>query len=50
LLRDEDVIVAAREDAVALVDRDPTLSSYDGLVAAVRELVGTDRADYLEKA
>jgi ATP-dependent DNA helicase RecG len=50
LLRDEDVIVAAREEAVALVDRDPTLSAHDGLVAAVRALVDTDRADYLEKA
>ena len=50
LLRDEDIIVAAREEATALVDMDPTLSSYDGLVAAVRELVDTDRADYLEKA
>ncbi len=50
LLRDEDIIVAAREEATALVDRDPTLSVYDGLVAAIRELVDTDRADYLEKA
>jgi ATP-dependent DNA helicase RecG len=50
LLRDEDIIVAAREEATALVDLDPTLSSYDGLVQAVRELVDTDRADYLEKA
>ena len=50
LLRDEDIIVAARAEATALVDMDPTLSSYDGLVAAIRELVDTDRADYLEKA
>jgi ATP-dependent DNA helicase RecG len=50
LLRDEDIIVAAREEATALVDADPTLSRFDGLVAAVRELVDTDRADYLEKA
>ena len=50
LLRDEDIIIAARAEASALVDIDPTLSSYDGLVAAVRELVDTDRADYLEKA
>ncbi|MDQ1694845.1 MAG: ATP-dependent helicase RecG [Frankiaceae bacterium] len=50
LLRDEDVIVAAREDATALVEEDPTLSRHDGLVSAVRELVDTDRADYLEKA
>jgi ATP-dependent DNA helicase RecG len=50
LLRDEQIIAQARVEATALVDADPTLSRYDGLVAAVRELVDTDRADYLEKA
>jgi len=50
LLRDEDVIAAAREEAKALVDEDPTLSRYDALVGAVRELLDTERADYLEKA
>jgi ATP-dependent DNA helicase RecG len=50
LLRDEDIIVAAREEATALVDADATLAGHDGLVNAVRELVDTDRADYLEKA
>jgi ATP-dependent DNA helicase RecG len=50
LLRDEDIIVAARDEAAALVDADPTLSAHDALVAAVRELVDTERADYLEKA
>jgi ATP-dependent DNA helicase RecG len=50
LLRDEDVIEAARAEATALVDEDPTLSRHDALVAAVGELLDTDRADYLEKA
>jgi ATP-dependent DNA helicase RecG len=50
LLRDEDVIVAAREEATALVDLDPTLSAYDSLVAAVRALVEDEDVDYLEKA
>ena len=50
LLRDEEIIADARAEATALVDRDPTLSAHDALVAAVRELVDTDRADYLEKA
>ena len=50
LLRDEDIIADARDEASRLVDLDPTLSSHDGLVAAVHELVDTDRADYLEKA
>jgi ATP-dependent DNA helicase RecG len=50
LLRDEDVIAAAREEATRLVDEDPTLSRHDALVGAVRELLDTERADYLEKA
>jgi ATP-dependent DNA helicase RecG len=50
LLRDEDVIEAARAEATALVEEDPTLSRHAPLVAAVRELLDTDRADYLEKA
>ena len=50
LLQDEDIIAAAREEASRLVDLDPTLSRYDPLVAAVRDLLDTDRADYLEKA
>jgi ATP-dependent DNA helicase RecG len=50
LLRDEDVIEAARAEATALVEEDPTLSRHAPLVAAVRELVATDHADYLEKA
>jgi ATP-dependent DNA helicase RecG len=50
LLRDEDVIAAARDEATQLVEDDPTLSRYDALVGAVRELLDTERADYLEKA
>ena len=50
LLQDEQIIVDARDEATRLVDQDPTLSSYDALVAAVRDLLDTDRADYLEKA
>src|SRR5581483_3069994 len=38
LLRDEDIITAARHEATALVDADPTLSMHPGLVDAVREL------------
>jgi ATP-dependent DNA helicase RecG len=49
LLRDEQLIASAREEAVDLVDADPTLSAYDGLVAAIRDLLDTDRAEYLEK-
>ena len=50
LLQDEDVIEAARAEATALVDADPTLAQHDALVGAVRELLDTERADYLEKA
>ncbi|MBV9293296.1 MAG: ATP-dependent DNA helicase RecG [Frankiales bacterium] len=50
LLRDEDIITAARKEATALVDADPTLSRHSALVVAVRELVETERADFLEKA
>jgi ATP-dependent DNA helicase RecG len=50
LLRDETLIATAREEARRLVDEDPTLSRYDPLVAAVRVLVDSERADYLEKA
>src|SRR3954449_6300219 len=50
LLRDEQVIADARAEATKLVDEDPSLSQHDALVAAVRELLETDRADYLEKA
>jgi ATP-dependent DNA helicase RecG len=50
LLQDEELIATARGEARRLVDEDPTLSRYDPLVAAVRDLVDTERADYLEKA
>jgi ATP-dependent DNA helicase RecG len=50
LLRDEAVIADARSEASRLVEEDPTLSRHDALVGAVRELLDTDRADYLEKA
>jgi len=50
LLRDEDVIVAARAEATDLVAADPLLADHPALWAAVRELVDTERAEYLEKA
>ncbi len=50
VLRDEDVIRAAREEATALVDADPNLSSLSALARAVEEVAGEERADYLEKA
>jgi ATP-dependent DNA helicase RecG len=50
VLRDEDVIVAAREEATALVGRDPELGSVPALARAVERMLDEDRADYLEKS
>jgi ATP-dependent DNA helicase RecG len=49
LLRDEDVIAQARDDARAVVDADPSLEENPGLAAAVAALSRDDRADFLEK-
>ncbi len=46
LLRDEDLITAARDEATALVD---DLDSYPVLAATVAALVDAERAEYLEK-
>ncbi len=50
VLRDEPVIVAAREDATALVERDPHLFANAELRHAVDALLADERSDYLEKA
>jgi ATP-dependent DNA helicase RecG len=50
LLRDADVIRDAREEAVALVDRDPHLQQQPALAQAVKDLIDAERAEYLEKA
>jgi ATP-dependent DNA helicase RecG len=50
LLRDEDVIREARDEAVALVADDPELVRHPGLAQAVRDIVDAERAEYLEKA
>ena len=49
LLRDEDVIAAAREEAAALVLLDPTLELHPALAFAVAALVADDQAEYLDK-
>ena len=48
LLRDEEIIVAAREEATDVVRDDPTLAGHPALAAAVADLIGED-AVYLEK-
>ena len=49
LLRDEQLIGDAREEATALVDIDPGLLTHPELAAEVAALLSDDRAEYLEK-
>lgn len=50
LLRDEDVIRDAREEAASLLAGDPELEEHPALKAEIDRLLGDDRAEYLEKA
>ncbi|RVX44231.1 ATP-dependent DNA helicase RecG [Nonomuraea polychroma] len=50
LLRDEDVIATAREEAAALLTEDPDLTTHEGLRAEIDRLLADERAEYLEKA
>ncbi len=50
VLRDEDVIAAARIEATAVVVEDPELADSPALARAVAALLDQDRADYLEKS
>ncbi|MDQ1652558.1 MAG: ATP-dependent helicase RecG, partial [Cryptosporangiaceae bacterium] len=49
LLRDEDVITAARDEAIALVEADPDLKQHQALAAAAAAMVDDERAGFLEK-
>jgi ATP-dependent DNA helicase RecG len=49
LLRDEDIIDAARQEATELVADDPELTGYPGLAALVASLVADEQAEFLEK-
>jgi len=50
VVRDEDVIVEAREAATRLIDEDPLLERHPELAAVVNALSESQRADFLEKA
>jgi ATP-dependent DNA helicase RecG len=50
LLRDEELISAARAEAADIVAADPTLAAHPLLAARVATLVSDDQAEYLEKA
>ena len=50
LLRDEEVIGKAREEAQELVAQSPDLKEFPGLASMVASLVTDTKAEYLEKA
>ena len=50
LLRDEEVIRQAREEATRLVEEDPDLERHPGLAAELAVLLDEERTDFLEKA
>jgi ATP-dependent DNA helicase RecG len=50
LVRDRDLIGTAREHATRIVDADPELLDHPPLAAAVKRLVATEGAEFLEKA
>jgi ATP-dependent DNA helicase RecG len=49
LIRDRELITAARAEATSLVDADPALDDHPGLAAAVTALIERERAEFLEK-
>jgi ATP-dependent DNA helicase RecG len=49
VLRDEDLIVDARDDAAEVVGADPTLRGHPGLRDAVDRALAEQRAEYLDK-
>jgi ATP-dependent DNA helicase RecG len=50
LLSDEDLIAFAREEASALVEADPQLTAHPALREAIDNLLGPQRAEFLDKA
>jgi ATP-dependent DNA helicase RecG len=50
VLRDEDVIAIARDDATAIVADDPTLARHPGLRAAVEAATADAATDFLDKS
>ncbi|MFD5113660.1 ATP-dependent DNA helicase RecG [Streptomyces sp. NPDC058391] len=49
VIEDEEVIAAAREEAVAVVGEDPGLAGYPELRTALDALLDTEREQYLDK-
>jgi ATP-dependent DNA helicase RecG len=50
LLRDEELIAQARQEATTVVHGDPWLARHGALSAAIDALLGDQRAEYLDKA
>ena len=50
VVRDEDIVAAAREDAIELIEADPDLLSLPGLRRAVTALSDEDSTDFIQKA
>jgi len=50
VVRDADVIQAARDDAVELVREDPRLAAHPALAAAIDDWLEPEREDFLEKS
>ena len=49
LLSDEELIGQAREEAAAVVAGDPELARHPGLSGAISDLLGPQRAEFLDK-
>jgi ATP-dependent DNA helicase RecG len=49
LLRDEDLIAQARDEAIELVADDPSLGGHLGLATMVATLIADEQAEFLEK-
>ncbi len=49
ILRDEQIIAEARQDAFALVDADPDLAGYPALAERVAAALDDEQAAYLER-
>jgi len=50
LLADEELIAFARQEASALVEADPQLAGHQALSEAIDDLLGPQRAEFLDKA
>jgi len=50
LLSDEDLIAFARQEASAVVEADPQLAAHPALRNAIDDLLGPQRAEFLDKA